>query len=1005
MKTNVFYILLLLILAVCSCTKKERETEKLLKDPAGTISLDISNTKIDNTIYVEDGNFKGALFCPLGEINGLGYIDKIPKNNWVRTTAVVEGNGYIAWSDGVYYRIFIDKRRGYQIVAKYQYPFDGNIKGIELEKTELSVPHESQKTSVSLENKYLFPFKVSTDASWCTVLTSSSKNNYPYDEISVVLKKNDDTKSRECIINITNTEKIVQEFHIRQQGAPESVDADNDKITLPGTKSSSDILVNSNSDWDAKSNQSWCHAIKNGNYLTISADENHTGNIRSATISLEIRGNSSVKDYITVTQQPIDFQLSVSEIEAPGTGYKTSLTVNAKIEAWDVESTASWCVVKRAGTQILVEIKENITAGPRTARINLFMQGNDTPISYVTVSQKKIDFQLSVSEIEAPGNGYRTSLTVNAKIEAWDVESTASWCVVKRAGTQILVEIKENITAGPRTARINLFMQGNDTPISYVTVSQKKMGLDLSVEKIEVDGCSSTSAFIVNTELEQDWNAESSEPWCAVTKYGNKGIIHIDENDEGKIRKAKISVKYFELEETITVVQDIPAISFSTTEIKCKCNELHTHIDVISNVESWTVSSNSNWCNAIKDGNKIIINVDENFSEHNREAIVFVNMIDGRKYSILVKQEMLHFSVDKDILQFEGCESTQSFSVLSDLENWRVICSEDWYNVNIVGNDVNISVLDNLTSHERKAEIKVALSDNVYHIIKVHQSKPTFNLPENINVKKTDAMLDVPISNVSAWNAQCEEYWCTLTNNGKSLSILIDENNTNKIREAAIIVTLLNETKTIIVRQGAFALGDVYPFYAKDDKGGFTIAGSGVVFEIDEYGFHGTAFVNERNADLVKYTITPPRILPKTSMEDGIYNTTSFMKMDDFSQRFYPLIWDLMYDSDGNKKEYWNASRTAILEDRYVPAINELMNLIGNGAQIGVNFRKLNGSGTYDTWYRSSSIFMVSEGKYSSYMCHLSNYGDVVIDKNPNNGLWDGYKEKPSIHAISFLRF
>ena len=320
MKTNVFYILLLLILAVCSCTKKELETEELLKDPAGTISLDISNTKIDNTIYVEDGNFKGALFCPLGEIKGLGYIDKIPKNNWVRTTAVVEGNGYIAWSDGVYYRIFIDKRRGYQIVAKYQYPFDGNIKGIELEKTELFVPHESQKISVSLENKYLFPFKVSTVASWCTVLASSSKNNYPYDEISVVLKKNDDTKSRECIINITNTEKIVQEFHISQQGAPESVDADNDKITLPGTKSSSDILVNSNSDWDAKSNQSWCHAIKNTNYLTISVDENHTGNIRSATISLEIRGNSSVKDYITVTQQPIDFQLSVSEIEAPGNG-------------------------------------------------------------------------------------------------------------------------------------------------------------------------------------------------------------------------------------------------------------------------------------------------------------------------------------------------------------------------------------------------------------------------------------------------------------------------------------------------------------------------------------------------------------------------------------------------------------------------------------------------------------------------------------------------------------
>lgn len=845
MKTNVLYILLLLILAVCSCAKKELETEELLKDPAGTISLDISNTKIDNTIYVEDGNFKGALFCPLGEIKGLGHIDKIPKNNWVRTTAVVEGNGYIAWSDGVYYRIFIGKRRGYQIVAKCQYPFDGNIKGIELEKTELSVLHESQKISVSLENKYLFPFKVSSDASWCTVLASSSKNNYPYDEISVVLKKNDDTKPRECIVNITNTEKIVQKFHISQQGAPESVTADNDKITLPGTKSSSDILVNSNSDWDAKSSQSWCHAIKNGNYLTISADENHTGNMRSATISLEIRGNSSVKDYIAVTQQPIDFQLSVSEIEAPG-------------------------------------------------------------------------------------NGYKTSLTVNPKIEAWDVESTAPWCVVKRTGTQILVEIKENITAGPRTARINLFMQGNDAPISYVTVSQKKMGLDLSVEKIEVDGCSSSSTFTVNTELEQDWNVESSEPWCTVTKDGNKCIIHIDENDEGKIRKAKITVKYFELESSVTVVQDIPTIKLSKTEIFCRGGEYQAAIDVESNVDSWSVSSSQVWCKANKEKNRIIISVEENLSGNSREAVVVVRTLDNREYLVTVQQDKPQFSVNKSILQFEGCSSSGIFSVLSDLNAWAVDCMEDWCTINVVGNDVKISVTDNLTGQERTAEVVVFLSDDLYEIVQIRQNKPTFTVVEEIDIKKLGEIIQIPISNVSAWSARCADGWCTLIHNGTSLTISVSENSTQIIRETDVVVTLLDEIKTVSIKQGAYAIGDIYTVYEKTLMGELNEAYKGVVFETDKYGFHGRAYLLESmyNDFFTLYNPVEEPIFScpegMMSKNNGLANMKILINMPDFSQERYPNIWNIIYNSDGQEKEFYDVSGKQKLEHRYIPAIDDL---------------------------------------------------------------------------------
>lgn len=845
MKISLLHILFLTVFAICSCTQNELENEEQVKDPEGTISLDISNAKIDNTIYVEDGNFKGALFCPLGEIKGLGYIDKIPKKNWVRTTAVIEGNGYIAWSDGIYYRVFIDRQSGYQIVAKYQYPFEGNIKGIEIEKTELSLSHKAQKMSVPLGGEYLFPFEVSTDVDWCSVEASSSKEGYPYDGISISIKKNEDIQPRECVVVITNTEKIKRELCISQQGAPESVKVEDNKVTLPGTKSSYEVYVSSNSDWNVKSNQSWCTAIKNHNYLTIFADENHTNKMRTAIVSVEIQGNSGAKDYITVTQQPIDFQLSISEIDATG-------------------------------------------------------------------------------------NGLKTSFTINPKIENWSVESTAPWCSVEKSGSQVLVEIGENASAGPRTAMINLFMQGNDIPVSYVMVSQNTMGLDLSVSKIEVDGCSSTSTFLVNTELKQNWSAESSESWCTVTQDGNKGIIYVEENDEGEIREAKVTVRYFELAAVVNVVQNIPTMELSKTEIVCEGYKSHVEIGVVSNVDSWTVLSSQHWCKVTKSEDKIAIEVEDNLSGNERDATISVRMRDGRVFTSVLRQKMPHFSVDKNIVQFEGCASNNSFHVLSDLKSWVVDSSEEWCSVNVDGNKVYVSVADNLSGQEREAAIRVILSDKLYEVVKVYQAKPTFDIVENVNFKKVGETVKIPVSNVSAWSVQCSDDWCTLIHNGTSLTISIGENSTNKIRETDVIVTLLDQTERVRIRQGAYAIGDMYTVYEKTRTGELNEAYAGVIFKTDEYGFHGQAYLLEsiNNKFFVLYnpgveTIfdIPEGMMSKTN---GMTNMEIIMNMPDFSKDRYPSIWDMVYDSDGNEKEFYDMSGNHKLKHRYIPAIDEL---------------------------------------------------------------------------------
>lgn len=301
---------LYILIIICSCIKNPI-SEQQFKDPEGTITLDISSLKIDNTIYVENGNFKGALFRPLGKIQGLGYIDKIPKDGWVTTTAAIDGNGYIAWSDGVYYRLFVDEYNGYQIVVKCQFPFDGNIKEIKIEKDELLVSPESNKISIPIIGEYLFPFDVSSDANWCTVSGKSSKSDYPYDLIDLSVSNNRDAKRRECIALIANTKEMKQKIRIVQQGAPESIEQSH--VYFSGGQESRRINVVASGDWIVESDQHWCHAIKTGADIVISVDENVSGTVRNAKVTVKTDSGNSFG---------VSVEQSMPEFDIPECGFQ-----------------------------------------------------------------------------------------------------------------------------------------------------------------------------------------------------------------------------------------------------------------------------------------------------------------------------------------------------------------------------------------------------------------------------------------------------------------------------------------------------------------------------------------------------------------------------------------------------------------------------------------------------------------------------------------------------------
>ena len=80
-----------------------------VSDPAGTVTLKMRNadngkTYLDDILIDTGNNFTGARFVDVGPVAGLGNITSIPKVGWTSRVAVNPGHGYVAYSNGSFYR-------------------------------------------------------------------------------------------------------------------------------------------------------------------------------------------------------------------------------------------------------------------------------------------------------------------------------------------------------------------------------------------------------------------------------------------------------------------------------------------------------------------------------------------------------------------------------------------------------------------------------------------------------------------------------------------------------------------------------------------------------------------------------------------------------------------------------------------------------------------------------------------------------------------------------------
>lgn len=434
------------IILISSCTSNELiDPNKEIPDPDGTMILDISNAKIDNKIYMKDGNLTGALFINIGEVKGLGNVASIPKEGWVNTVALMEGYGYIAWSDNKYYRIYGHILNDHQTVVKYQYPFLGAELSIKFEKNIIFSKEGGEKI-IELENKTLLPFTISCQESWISAKVVASEPGNPYNAISIKVSANSTVDSRNGIIQVQSEVGEHLNIQIEQVSGDAVLYVDPTSLNFDGIASSETIYVSSNTEYSIESSEDWCKI--NGKVISVS--ENATGANRKAIVTISTK-NGNVTKTISVLQKKLSLVISKTDFNLAGSKATESFTVNSSgVSSWDATSNSNWCSVSKSGNTVNFAVSQNNSGKTRTAVITILFPGTT---GTVCITQDIPTLSISESNFFYDWRKNNGEFIVDSNISDWDVSCEATWISINRQGEIVKFAVAEN-SSDSRSANI-----------------------------------------------------------------------------------------------------------------------------------------------------------------------------------------------------------------------------------------------------------------------------------------------------------------------------------------------------------------------------------------------------------------------------------------------------------------------------------------------------------------------------------------------------------------------
>lgn len=491
-----------------------------VNDPAGTVSLSMMKgpstsegaTRISGSyIYIgNDYNFDGGSFISLGTVKGLGNVSYIPTTGWADKVSVRNNNGYVAYSNGTFYRIFVEKEIagttggiiGYDV--KYQAPFKGKDLELELPATSISFDKKGGTENIVFNNKEFVVFTAKSSENWCQIIPTSTYNySFLSNGIQIKVYPSDVAATTEATITLTTAYGKKKEIKVTRGGVDPYLTLNETSVTLDAKECERQIGLNTNIQKEdltiSNTASSWCKA----------EFVDQTRAIHASAARIKFVGNKPAK--------------TVKAANAAGSASYYALVLKANSNDKDTE---------RKGT-ITLKSKD----GKKSVTLNVIQDK-----AYLYVKDKGYNKASFDNEERNAAIG-----TVYTSLEYEDLQVSCNevWCkpeLQKSYGQIILnANISKNTTEKSREAKI--VISNKTKTLSFtLTVSQSGVKFIPSQTKVGFDKNYSNKTITINTNI--DWEASTNQSWCTISKNGNNLTIRATPySGSAANRKATISFK------------------------------------------------------------------------------------------------------------------------------------------------------------------------------------------------------------------------------------------------------------------------------------------------------------------------------------------------------------------------------------------------------------------------------------------------------------------------------
>ncbi len=507
-----------------------------------------------------------------------------------------------------------------------------------------------------------------------------------------------------------------------------------------------EVALTSNGEWSVNTTAEWLSVSplsgSGDATLTIVAAENTTSEARSAKIEVTTKDKNATLD-VTQDLRGSFIQVVPTRVECAFEGGQVHLSVRSNID-WAVSELPDWIsstpITGNGDAVLTLTIAEwddesnsrqaIITIGSETLSTTAEVVQNPKPSQQIAVDPDFVEFEYNNTETKT------LSVTCSG---SWTVECEADWVVLSatsgQSDAEILVSVAENVEYYERAIKL-LFVSefGTEARVRIIQNGAPNPHF-LNLDPMETAISGTGGNVSVGVECDSAWTVVSTADWMTIETnqgYGNGSFtVVVEANPLVTPRRGNIKVVSGNLIAYTMVnqagIDEVLSVVISPESLEVpKEGGLRT-LEITANV-AWRLQS-SPWITLLAPtgtGNGTsAVAVDANNTYETRTGYVRAYFNNELMDEIEVTQEGIVMTIEADPTEINATASAGKYMVnITANQNWRVVTQASWIVLDPIPNQESllIGVLENTTSNQRTAEVRVIGAQHGHVIITVNQA-------------------------------------------------------------------------------------------------------------------------------------------------------------------------------------------------------------------------------------------------------------------------------------------